>query len=43
VAIDVAGGRYRDVLSGDEVQLDGPVAVESLVDHNGLALLERVQ
>jgi (1->4)-alpha-D-glucan 1-alpha-D-glucosylmutase len=41
-SIDVAAGRYRDVLRGDEVQLDGPVAVESLTDHNGLALLERL-
>jgi (1->4)-alpha-D-glucan 1-alpha-D-glucosylmutase len=42
VAIDIGAGRYRDVLSEGEVELDGAVAVESLVDHNGLALLERV-
>jgi (1->4)-alpha-D-glucan 1-alpha-D-glucosylmutase len=42
VAIDVGAGRYRDVLAGGEVELDGPVAVESLVDHDGMALLERL-
>jgi (1->4)-alpha-D-glucan 1-alpha-D-glucosylmutase len=35
-------GAWRSVLGGDDVQLDGPVAVTDVVDGSGLALLERV-
>ncbi|HEV7806156.1 MAG TPA: malto-oligosyltrehalose synthase [Solirubrobacteraceae bacterium] len=41
-AIDVPAGRYRDVLSDVEHDLDGATTVEHVVDANGLALLERV-
>jgi (1->4)-alpha-D-glucan 1-alpha-D-glucosylmutase len=41
-AIDVPAGRYRDVLSGAEHDVDGATTVQTLVDANGLALLERV-
>jgi (1->4)-alpha-D-glucan 1-alpha-D-glucosylmutase len=40
-AIDVPAGRWRDVSSGREHDLDGPTAVERLVGPDGLALLER--
>ncbi len=42
VSIEPARGRYRDVLSGREHELDGPVAVGDLTDAHGIALLERV-
>jgi (1->4)-alpha-D-glucan 1-alpha-D-glucosylmutase len=41
-AIDVPAGRYRDVLSGAEHDLDGATTVERVVGPLGLALLERV-
>jgi (1->4)-alpha-D-glucan 1-alpha-D-glucosylmutase len=40
VSIDVAPGRYRDVLSGREHDLDGPVEVAALIEPHGMALLE---
>jgi (1->4)-alpha-D-glucan 1-alpha-D-glucosylmutase len=40
--IDVPAGRYRDVVSGDEHELAGQVAVAELVPPHGLALLERL-
>jgi (1->4)-alpha-D-glucan 1-alpha-D-glucosylmutase len=40
--IDVPAGRYRDVLSGQEHEPAGPVAVGELVEPHGVALLERV-
>jgi len=42
-AIDVPAGRYRDVLSGAEHDVDGATTVQTLVAENGLALLERLQ
>jgi maltooligosyltrehalose synthase len=41
-ALDVAPGRYRDVLYGREGELAGAVAVGGFVDRYGLALLERL-
>ncbi|MBW3654328.1 MAG: hypothetical protein KY433_12280, partial [Actinobacteria bacterium] len=41
-ALDAPAGRYRDVLSGREHELDRPVPVDALVEPHGLALLERV-
>ncbi|MEA2190054.1 MAG: (1-_4)-alpha-D-glucan 1-alpha-D-glucosylmutase [Solirubrobacteraceae bacterium] len=41
-AIEVPAGRWRDALTGRELELDGPVAVRELVGSEGLALLERV-
>jgi (1->4)-alpha-D-glucan 1-alpha-D-glucosylmutase len=40
--IDAPAGRWRNVLGGGEHELEGPVAVQALVDPCGLALLERV-
>jgi (1->4)-alpha-D-glucan 1-alpha-D-glucosylmutase len=42
VSIEAAPGRYRDVLSGREHDLAGPVAVDELVEPHGMALLERL-
>jgi (1->4)-alpha-D-glucan 1-alpha-D-glucosylmutase len=41
-ALDAPPGRYRDVLSGREHDLDGVVPVAGLVEPHGLALLERL-
>jgi (1->4)-alpha-D-glucan 1-alpha-D-glucosylmutase len=40
--LDVAPGRYRDVLTGAEHDLAGATPVGRLVDRHGLALLERL-
>jgi (1->4)-alpha-D-glucan 1-alpha-D-glucosylmutase len=40
-AIDVPAGRWRDVVTGREHELDGPTTVERLVGPDGIALLER--
>ena len=40
--IDVAPGRYRDVLSDAELEPDGATTVDRLVGAHGLALLERL-
>jgi len=40
-ALDVAPGRYRDVLGDRELELAGSVAVADLAEPHGLALLER--
>jgi (1->4)-alpha-D-glucan 1-alpha-D-glucosylmutase len=40
--LDAPAGTYRDVLSGREHELAGPVRVGELVESHGLALLERV-
>ena len=42
VSIEPGPGRYRDVLTGREHELDGPVAVGDLTEPHGIALLERV-
>jgi (1->4)-alpha-D-glucan 1-alpha-D-glucosylmutase len=42
VPLDVPPGRYRDVLSGREHDLAGPVPVGRLVEPHGVALLERL-
>jgi (1->4)-alpha-D-glucan 1-alpha-D-glucosylmutase len=42
VSVEPEPGRYRDVLSGREHELAGPVAVAQLVEPHGMALLERV-
>jgi (1->4)-alpha-D-glucan 1-alpha-D-glucosylmutase len=42
VPLDVAPGRYRDVLSGREHDLAGGVRVGRLVEPHGVALLERL-
>jgi (1->4)-alpha-D-glucan 1-alpha-D-glucosylmutase len=42
VPLDVAPGRYREVLSGREHDLAGAVAVGRLVEPHGVALLERL-
>ncbi len=39
--LDAPAGTYRDVLSGREHELSGPVQVGELVAEHGLALLER--
>ncbi len=39
--VDAPAGRWRDVLSGEEHDLSGPLPVERLVGPDGLALLER--
>jgi (1->4)-alpha-D-glucan 1-alpha-D-glucosylmutase len=41
-AIDVPAACWRDVLTGDEHELDGATTVERIVGPHGLALLERV-
>jgi len=41
-ALDAPPGRWRDVLSGREHELDGTTAASGLVDDHGLALLERI-
>jgi (1->4)-alpha-D-glucan 1-alpha-D-glucosylmutase len=41
-AVDVPAGTWRDVLSGGERRLAGPVPLAELLDEHGIALLERV-
>ena len=42
VSIASGAGLYRDVLSGSEIEVAGPVTVDELVEPYGMALLERV-
>jgi (1->4)-alpha-D-glucan 1-alpha-D-glucosylmutase len=42
VPLGVPPGRYRDVLSGQQHDLAGPVSVGRLVEPHGVALLERL-
>ena len=39
--VEIAPGRYRDVLGGDERDLAGPTPAPSLTEPHGVALLER--